>query len=243
MDRQELIEKYLAGKLSSEEAVHFETLIQKDMEFRDEVVFFERVKKAAKEHDQKLFKKKLQNFDVEKPVLKPKRYWTIAIAASVALLMGIYLYNISQPIDPNSLFSEYFKPAQNVSLPLVRNEGEDTLALAFSAYEQNTYSQALKLFDELDPDKTPAWIGYYKGSALLALDRTEEAIKVLEQHVASGDSLALRSHWFLALAYLKKGNYKKTKEELSMLKGSKDSFKQEESKELMARISKSLPSP
>ena len=243
MDRHELIEKYLAGKLSGEEAVHFETLIQKDMEFRDEVAFLESVKKAAKEYDQKLFKEKLQKFDVEKPVLKPKRYWTMTIAASVALLMGIYLYNISRPLDPTSLFSEYFEPAQNVSQPLVREEGEDKLTLAFSAYEQKEYLNALKLFDELAPDKTPTWISYYKGSALLTLDRTDEAIEVLEQYVVSGDSLALRSHWFLALAHLKKGNYEKAKEELSMLQGSKDSFKQEESKELMARISKSLPNP
>ena len=243
MDRHELIEKYLAGKLSGEEAVHFETLIQKDMEFRDEVAFLESVKKAAKEHDQKLFKEKLQKFDVEKPVLKPKRYWTMTIAASVALLMGIYLYNISRPLDPTSLFSEYFEPAQNVSLPLVRDEGEDKLVLALSAYEQKEYLNALKLFDGLNPAKTPTWISYYKGSALLTLDRTDEAIEVLEKYVASGDSLALRSHWFLALAHLKKGNYEKAKEELSMLQGSKDSFKQEESMELMARISKSLPSP
>ena len=243
MDRQELIEKYLAGRLTDEEARHFAALIQDDMDFRKEVEFFEDIKTVAGQYDQQVFREKLQQYDAENPVLKPKRYWVMAVAASAALLMGIYLYTLTRPLEPNHLFSEYFEPAQNVSLPLVRNDEEDELALAFSAYEQKEYSLALQLFGQIDEDKTPTWMSYYKGSALLSLGKTDEAITMLEQHVASKDPLAYRSHWFLALAYVKRGNYRQAIEELSLLQSSKEPFKQEESKELMARISKSLPSP
>ena len=44
---------------------------------------------------------------------------------------------------------------------------------------------------------------FYQGNAQLAKGKTIEAIDTFKQHILTSDSLTKRTHWYLALAYLK----------------------------------------
>lgn len=243
MDQQELIENYLANRLSQEESEEFSKLMEGDARFREEVRFMEGVKRAAQREEDLRFKEKLREFEQEAPHTGRNSEFLWPVAATIVILLGLILYRVVQPTDPQQLYSIYFEPARNVSLPVVRGGDGERLSKAFVAYEQGHFQEALEAFDDIPSESAPQWLSYYQGSALLALGHVDEAVLKLKDHVRSQDGLATRSHWFLALAYLKSGNLQGAHDELIGLQNAHVAFKKEQAKALLSDLSELLPSP
>ena len=135
--------------------------------------------------------------------LKP---WMYLAAASVVLLLGIFLFNSNS--NPN--FDEFnqFEDAHFVE----RGEQADYLKQAQDAYNSKDYKKAIPLFESILKDKKTAEIQYFYGVSLLESNKIKESELVFSD-LQSGTSIYKnKAIWALALAKLKQKEYKSCKE-------------------------------
>lgn len=236
MKNDELIEKYLENSLNAEEQAQFDTLLNEDASFKKEVAFHDNIKRVAEEKDTDDFRSMLSGFEEEHQptkVFKLQRYSKWLVAASVILIAGLtYVLTLSNPTS-QELFAANFQPYENVVHPIVRGtEEQDQKTKAFIAYETGDYKLAISLFSSLYENEKKPYYLFYKANALLKLERANEAIPLLKEHLQTKDTLNDKSTWYLALAYLRiddKANAQKLLEEIIQSK----KYKVEEAKKLL----------
>ena len=111
---------------------------------------------------------------------------------------------MNQKSSTNELFANYFEPYRNVIQPLERGSGDqDEKSRAFYAYEKGDYEKAVRLFTDLFTATKEPYYLFYKANALLKLEKANEAVPLLLEHLKTKDTLSEKSTWYLALAYLK----------------------------------------
>jgi len=239
MKKDELIEKYLQDSLNANEQIEFDSLLKNDPEFKKEVNFHDNLKRVTEEDHDDEFRSMLFDFEAEhepRKVFKLHQYSKWLVAASVILIAGLtYVLTLSNPTS-QELFAANFQPYENVVHPIVRGtEEQDQKTKAFIAYETGDYKLAVSLFSDLyEKDKQPYYL-FYKANALLKLEKANEAIPLLKEHLQTKDTLNDKSTWYLALAYLKiddKSNAKILLEEI--IKSNK--FKAEDAKKLLDKF-------
>ncbi len=241
MINETLIEKYFSKKISEVELLEFKNLYENDEEFKNEVDFLKNIQLASEGEDSSRFKSKLQCYESE--FVKEKKphspRWLkplLAVAAIFIIGLGFTLF-LNQNLNNNQLYKEYFEPAKNVSTPIVRSESnEKIIDNAFIAYSEANYKQAISLFDQAFQNTQNSELLFYKGNSLLALNETDEAIQTFKKHLSFSDILTNRTHWYLALAYLKKEQIDEAKQELNLLINSGESFKRKESASLLNKL-------
>lgn len=207
MDREELIEKYVQGRLTETEQVEFNWLLKSEDDFKEYVEFHQKLKKVTEAEDDAHFRKLLAEFE-EEAIGQQSKVGTLPakwlVAASIALLLTLgYIFVFNQTQSTQELFNEYFQPYPNVTHPIVRNSGEaSTKNDAFSAYDNEDYEKASTTFSELYSETGESYYLFYKANALIQLNRAKEAIPVLKEHLNFDDKLNDKTHWYLAMAYL-----------------------------------------
>nr|WP_297916761.1 CDC27 family protein [uncultured Allomuricauda sp.] len=221
MDRQELVEKYLQNQLSEEERVLFDRLLEEDEEFRSEVQFMEDIQAVSQQEDERIFREQLLIFEKESNVRRMSgRYVKLLLAASIALVVSLgYVFWPKPQESMEQIFVEHFEPYRNVIQPVVRGEEQQKSEkqLAFQYYEQGKYDKAIVLFDKLYSTSKEPYYLFYKANALIQLNRAKEAIPLLEAHLKTKDTLAEKSPWYLAMAYLKINDKNNTKKWLQQV--------------------------
>lgn len=241
MINQTLIEKYFSKRLTPNESLEFKRRYETDSEFKQEVDFLKDLKSVAATEDDVQFKNQLKSYESE--ISKPKKITTstwlkplIAVAALVFVVLSItFLMNDSY--DENQLFSHYFEPSKNVSAPIVRsNTNETILNNGFIAYSEAEYEQAILLFEKAYQNSANSELLFYQGNAHLALGETENAIEKFEEHLKYSDILTNRTHWYLALAYLKTKQPEKAKQELKTFLSSSETFKKDDARSLLKKL-------
>ncbi|GAB1858219.1 hypothetical protein MHTCC0001_30560 [Flavobacteriaceae bacterium MHTCC 0001] len=205
MTKDKLIDKFFAQTLNDEEQILFDELIVNDKSFLEELNFLKNLKRVAEVEDDNTAKAMVAEFEAEYQS-KPSRFnfKPLLVAASIALLIGITYFSTPSQIDTEALFNENFEPYRNVVHPIVRsNDQQDLETQAFNYYEKGEYQKALQLFEQLyNKTKTPHYL-FYKANALLKLNRPKDAIVELNAHLKTKDTLTEKTHWYLAMAYLK----------------------------------------
>ncbi len=207
MERETLLEKYLQGELSPTERSEFDALLNSDANFKGEVQFHNDLKSVTEAEDDDQFREMLSDFESEARMEKPsvKRFpvkWLVA--ASILLVVGLtYFFTVDHSVSTQELFVINFEPYRNVVHPLTRGEdATDTKTEAFSAYQTKDYETAQFLFTELYTDTQEPYYLFYRANALIELNRAEEAVPLLQEHLDTEDSLVKNSRWYLAMAYL-----------------------------------------
>lgn len=236
MKHEKLIEKYIQNRLSAKEKAVFDDLLNNDMTFKEEVTLQTDLKKVIVAEDDAEFKTLLTNLEqqAESTVTQKRLYVKWLAAASIVLLLGLsYFLTINNKATTNELFASYFKPYRNVVAPIVRSDDfQDEKTLAFMAYEKGEYKTAIMLFSNLYTTTKKPYYLFYKANALLKLERADEAIPLLLEHLKTKDTLTEKSNWYLALAYLKIENTQKAKEALQKVITNK-SYKTKEAQKLI----------
>jgi tetratricopeptide (TPR) repeat protein len=209
MSKQEdLIEKYIQNRLSPEEALMVDELLQNDVNFEKELTLQANLKKAIKKDDDDQFRNLISEIEskakIENPQTK-RSYVKWLAAASIVVLLGLgYFFTMDQTVSNNELFASYFEPYRNVIQPLERgSERQDEKTLAFLAYEKGDYEKAIQLFTDLYNVTKESYYLFYKANALLKLEKANEAVPILLEHLKTKDTLTEKTTWYLALAYLK----------------------------------------
>lgn len=206
--QEDLIEKYILNKLSSEEVLLVEELIKNDANFNKEINFQSNLKTAIKKEDDNDFRDLISELESKariKDSLPRRSYVKWLAAATIALLLGLsYFLTTPQKNSTEDLFVSYFEPYRNVVQPMQRgNEQQDDKTLAFLAYEKGEYTTAISLFSSLYSTTKEPYYLFYKANALLKLDKANEAVPLLLEHLKTTDTLTEKTNWYLALAYLK----------------------------------------
>lgn len=209
-------DEYLQGEMSDGDKLAFENQLKADAEF---ALAFETYKelhlhlenKFGQANELKAFKKNLKGisntyYKKAKPKVIAFKPWHYGVAASVAVLGGLFFLN--QNSDP--VFEDYNQP--ETAFFTERGEANDNLKLAQDAFNAKQYKTAIPLFETILKTDKSAEIQYFYGLSLLEDNRLPEAEAVFNT-LKSGNSIYKnKAVWSLALSKLKQKDYKSCKE-------------------------------
>lgn len=208
----ELIEQYLNGDLDADTAQQVLEQIEKNPIFKTKV---ETVKTIITGIESQVLKNKLDVFheELEQKLqitttksLNNKSWWRpLAVAAALIIATGSYFWLGGNATD--KLYNAYY----TVDPGLPTNMGGDTMYefnKAMVSYKQGNYTEAISGWKELAQQKQDNdTLNYFLGSALLAIDSTENAIKYLIKTTEQGGStFRNEAFYYLGMAHLKNGN-------------------------------------
>lgn len=236
-----LIEKYFSKQLSASEFQDFEKKYDTDEDFRAEVDFLKDIQYVSETEDDSQFKKQLSSYETEfsknKPI-KSSKWLKSIIGIAAVVLIGLSLaFIFNRNMTNDQLFSTYFEPSKNVSTPIVRSESDEHLVNnAFIAYGESDYKKAIADFQRAFEQTENSELLFYEGNALLAENDVEEAIEIFKTHLSYSDALTKRTHWYLALAYLKSNQVNKAIQELKVFSKSEEKFKKIEAQSLLKKL-------
>lgn len=219
MDDQDYIvfDQYLLGELSSEEIMAFEARLKSDPAFEKEFRIYKEVHAHLQhtlenETETNAFKENLKNISnthfnkTETLSETPKkskvfRLGQLAIAASVAILLGVFIFNqFSNPV-----YSDY---NTHEPMTVIRGaSGMEEVMEATKAFNKGDYVKAndlLKLVLGKDPENKELQL--YYAITHLELDNFKAADALLT-NLAQGDSAyKYKATWYAALSQLKQKN-------------------------------------
>lgn len=213
MKNHDLIDSYFENSLSPKEQKIFNDLLQNDVDFNNEFQFQKDLKKVIASQQREDLKSTLAEIEdraqkKSATLFIPKKW---LVAASFLILLGVGTWGVKSTYYPSNenIYSDYFQPSRNTVQPVVRGENLSTIEYrAFVAYESQNYHKAINLFNSVkNPDE--AYIDFYKGLCLMAIDKPLEAIEIL-QPVSKMKTLdgknkgfSEKARWYLALNYVK----------------------------------------
>lgn len=258
MDREELIEKYIQGRVSEKELEIIRELIQTDADFREELTFESGLRHAIKQEERQDLKSLLEELEKRQKQqpnsdTSPKEYHqtkeketkkilhlSVLGKAAAVLLVGLGAWwFLGQSPDHHSLYQAYYQPYPNIVAPTVRGP-EDTVdhtAEAFRLYDGKEYKAAASLFERLaSQEEETGFAPFYQAQSLMADGREQEAIAVLENpNWSIPDNLRTQTEWYLALAHLKTGNKEKSRQLFEQIEAS-NSAKSEEARNILDQM-------
>ena len=229
MKNLELIDKYFSNSLSPKEQKLFNELLQNDQNFKTEFLFQKDLQLALAKNEQYNLKNSLQN--IEKNIEnKPKltvvsKKWLAA--ASIIFIIGLLSIFVKSSFYPSldKIYADNFVPYRNIVHPVVRGEVSNTIEnSAFIAYENENFHKAINLFNSIE-NQNAAYIPFYKAMCYLSLNKTVEAINLLEPLSTESvsyseildDKFKFKTEWYLGLAYLKMGEKEKAISKFSIV--------------------------
>ena len=187
------------GHLHGRELDDFKRLMELDDDFKAQVEY---VKNTLINESKKNSKQKASLF-----------YNVFTVAIAIAIAVGSLWY-FSTPKN-EKLYAAYFKPDPDLQIPL------DSLGFtnAVRTYKFSDYKTAIKTLKNI-ATKTPEndSINYFLGLTYMANNKEEHAIPFLEYAVEAPDDFAYlnKAYYYLGLAYLKEGNIRLAKKNLSL---------------------------
>jgi hypothetical protein len=242
------IENFLLNRLSKEEQAAFLKKMDEDEGFRKEVALHENMLKVLLHKKNRSLKdmlekeeKNLEKSGGGKPDGGLRRKLGIrALVATVVLMIALLVIIwFSRQNTPPPTAQALFVPQKN-SYILVDREGtreQNVLNEAFRAYEDGEYEKASELFPKVvSPEEPQRYYDllFYRANALMALDRSAEAIPMLELILQMEKTSYLsNTQWYLALAFLMNDQKEKARPLLEEL--AKNSFYKEKAERLLKK--------
>ena len=211
-----LFDQYLQDEMTFDERSNFENQLSENQELALSFQNFKEVQvqlenKFGIEAERTAFSANLktiadEHFSNKKAKVISLKPWMYLAAASVVLLLGIFLFDSNS--NPN--FNEFnqFDEAHFVE----RGEQVNYLKQAQEAYNSKDYKKAIPLFESILKEKETAEIQYFYGISLLENNKIHEAETVFIELQTGNSIYKYKAIWALALAKLKQKEYKSCKE-------------------------------
>jgi hypothetical protein len=223
MNEERYIEfnQYLDNEMSIEERKTFEIKLSEDQEFASEFEIFEELNqhlsnKFGNSADLNAFKQNLnliskEHFKASKPKVISLKSWHYSVAASVAILIGIFVF--MQNNDPN--FTDY-NQHQNAYFT-ERGSVDKSLKLAQDAFNASNYKEAITNFNLVLKQNASPEIQLFYAIALLEDNQIQKAEVQLMDLKMGNSVFKNKAIWYLALSKLKLKDYKSCKEILNSI--------------------------
>lgn len=227
-----LFETYLSDELSNDEVAEFESRLKNEPELNQAFQTYKELSsflehKFANEETSTSFQDNLKNISnnyFEKQVAPKKvirfKPWQYGMAASVALLIGIFVFNnFSNPTYND--FNDY----ENISLS-VRGTSDDLLQTAEIAFNHKDFAKAETAFKQLiAEDENNSEIKIYSAISNIELNNFELADSLLLDLKEGNSAYKNKAIWYLALSKLKQKNYDACLKILKTIPEEADDFK------------------
>ncbi|POY40139.1 hypothetical protein C3L50_05695 [Flavobacterium alvei] len=212
-ERYILFENYLSNLLSAEEKADFESQLQTDTDFRKNFEIYQNWTNFLENKfspEAVDFKKNIESiskkhFKTKKSKVIDLRSWHYAVAASVTILFGLFLF---QNINPT--FEDYDNP--EMATFVERGDVNENLKLAQDAFNAKEYKKAIPIFETvLKTNKSPE-IQYFYSIALLEDNQLQKA-EINFSDLRYGNSIYKnKATWYLALSKLKQKDFRSCKD-------------------------------
>ncbi|MBC7847052.1 MAG: tetratricopeptide repeat protein [Flavobacterium sp.] len=209
-DRYIVFDQYLANEMSAEEKVNFEKQLSEDTELATAFEIFKELhlhleNKFGNEEGLNVFKKNLksiskEHFKTKKPKVVAFKPWQYAIAASVAVLVGLFVF---QNINPS--FDDYNNP--EMATFVERGDVNENLKLAQDAFNAKNYKTAIPHFEAILQERKSPEIQYFYAVSLLEENQFQKSETNLSELKSGTSVYKNKATWYLALSKLKQKDY------------------------------------
>ncbi len=261
---QETIDAYLNNTLSKTERTAFEKEIETNPKLKEELHIYKALQESFNENDwhtldsstykedvlklKKEFKSK-DNQDISNTIRtveqqyftdsktqqkRPKRFYKLAIAASIVLCISIglpFLFN-------NSLEDHYNTYQDWDTMPSLTEKGTETIASKIEAlFNTKDYNGIIKYYEQEVTKETLHPYSLLKiGSAYFHNGNYNKSLEVFDAFIDLNTIDSSRGHWYKLLVYLKQENTAKVKETLDVILSNKVNYNYKEATEISKSI-------
>ena len=237
----EMVDRYLAEKLTEQESEEFEHRLQSDDKFRGQ---FEQVKliitgiQCSARMDELAKIKRIEN-TLPKIVKKDKpkiiklfiEYGSYAAAACLLIFIVYALFHFTghgKHENNKKLFTVYFEPYPNIVYPTTRfdNDSVTKVQKAFAEYDQRNYPKAITLFKALPGFNKDQTISFYLAISYLSIHDGKNAEQLLLQLLNKNQAINDKVQWYLGLCYLENNKIGLATEQFRNLAGTENNYTQ-----------------
>lgn len=207
MDKMEMLDSYLDGKLTAEEMKTFEAVMARDEVLYREFKLHQDMSRALLNDKADDFRKLLDKAHLryEKRDRRPL-FYKMAAAFIVFLAVGGIVMLLSHRSSPTKdLADKYYQTYQ--PLNGVRSEDpkqDKILSTAFQAYDKGDYFTSARNFEtllKLNPNNNQ--VRFYLAVSYMENKSETNAIRLLQEIIDSRDVYYLsQSEWYLGICYL-----------------------------------------
>ncbi|PHS63305.1 MAG: hypothetical protein COB12_09785 [Flavobacterium sp.] len=206
------IERYIAGKMTIEEAKKLENLMISDKELTKEYKATLAANQLIKEVGRLELKETLESFDKEmnnSKSTKVMRLWikrVLPLAAMLVIFFGVYqLMMLNTPISGNEIYDTYFEVYSNPSV--VRSSENFNLNnwdIAANYYREKEYEKAITYFEKPNTEVPNYLLTFYIGISSLALESPNytKALENFEVVLNTGNDYQQQAMWYKGLTLL-----------------------------------------
>lgn len=224
MSNFDLLDRYFSNELDKSELKAFNERLKTDPQFNQEFQEIKEVKLAVKIEARKNLKSLFT--DIEDSLNQEelttnnqtamKKVLTVAASLILMVSVSYFVLNGSGQPSPQEVFTEYYKPYNNLN-GQVRGEAVETesmSAAAYSAYDAGNYALAVENFKALVAVEKTAENYFYMGVANIEIGDYKTAVENLNTTLNNFSKYKDQSKWYLSMALLAD---KKVEEALSSL--------------------------
>ena len=225
-----LFDLYLQNEMSVEEKNAFESQLAQDDSLAAAFETFKEMQSQLKNkfgitEEREAFKANLKtiseaHFKSSKPKVIQLKPWYYAVAASVAVLIGVFFVNQNS----NPSFEDFNQQEQAYFTE--RGTTEAALKQAEIAFNDKQYKQAISLFETILKENKTAEIQYFYGISLLQENQFQQSEMVFNELKSGTSVYKNKAIWQLALSKLKQKDYKATKEILLIIPADYENIEQ-----------------
>lgn len=237
-----LFDNYINNELSNSEVTSFKNRLQSDTDFKQEFEIYKALENSLNSKfntkEETALRKTLSNLGSKYinskdsstkkkgTLISMVNYKQLMVAASIALLVGLFLFNNGTPV-----YSDF---ANHNSLELVvRSENNETILKAEKAFNSKNYKEALDYLTLL-PNQNDTEIKLYKGISYLELNNYVEADIIFDAISSGNSAFKNTAMWYKALSMLKQEQFEACKYVLQTIPESADEYKQ--AKKLLRKL-------
>jgi tetratricopeptide (TPR) repeat protein len=240
------VDRYLDGVMAADEKIWFEKELECNDDLQSEVSFQKKMLDVLSDKEALDLNFQLEEIHAQtyKPwgrsISMPERskrtiYILGSMAATIAILMVVWLNLTKNNISSSELYAEYYQPAEiNMSFRTAEDIVDSDLRSAMLFYENKDYSNAIALFEKiLSTDESRIGLNLYSGISYMELSHYAEAnenFKKIIDHKAN--AFIESAQWYLGLCYLKTGEVDKADEIFRAISTSEGYYKKEAKKVL-----------
>ncbi len=216
----ELIESYIDGELGQKEILGFEDLMSSDLGIKHDYNLSVDINNSVLEEDVMALRETMDYMYKEELVVKRtpsifanRRFYYAAASAALLIATGGLIQRISSPdMATGEVFDKYYTPYEITVTHRSGNTEVDRLLLnAFEKYEEQSYDQALVLFEEvLETRNNDMALNLYSGISYMEEEEFQKAKTSFDNIISDKDNLFIeQAKWYLGMCYLKTENTEK----------------------------------
>jgi len=262
---QEKIEAYLNNTLSPDDKTDFETLMNEDKALQEEVNIYKALQESFNENDwhtidksknkgafleikrelksetildaSKHIKNIERHYFKETKQHKPKRFYTIAIAASVLLCISIGLPFLFTSDGLDDYYNNY-QDWETIPSLIEKGTLDESLKIE-TLFEAKDYNAIIKYYE--NNISTKNMLHPYSilkiGSAYFYTENYNKALKIFDEFIALDTLDISRGYWYKLLVYLKQENKQKVEEILKVILSNKANHNYQKAKDIADKMS------